>query len=160
MAKMLFALNKCLFVCLFVVCLFVWAFTSCSNIFHSYGGEGLLLTYTHGHWAVRVLNLACHTYCDTEHPFILDSGHVAERLAVELSRSVFTTQVCRGWDSNIQRYLSMSTHMETPTKNWSCTRVRSYLSKETLPLVFNTFSLKSFSYELHRKLRYSARNEF
>ena len=96
---------------------------------------------------MRVLNLACHTYCDTEHPFIMDSGHVAERLAVELSISVFTTQVCRGKDSNTQRYLSMSTHMETPTKNWSCTRVRSYLSKETLPLIVKIFSLNSFSYD-------------
>ena len=29
-------------------------------------------------------------------------GHIAERLAVELSLPVFTTKVCRGWDSNIQ----------------------------------------------------------
>ena len=27
---------------------------------------------------------------------------VAERLAVKVSQPVFTTYVCRGWDSNIQ----------------------------------------------------------
>ena len=55
-------------------------------------------------------SLACHTYCDTGHTFIIN-GHLrgpvtltpnAEQLAVELSLSFFTTDVCRGWDSNTQ----------------------------------------------------------
>ena len=45
--------------------------------------------------------------CDTGHPFILIISTVtitpvAVRLAGELSLPVFTTQVCRGWDSNTQ----------------------------------------------------------
>ena len=42
-------------------------------------------------------SLACQTYCDMEHPFIM-----VERLAGELSLPVLTCQVCRGWDSNTQ----------------------------------------------------------
>ena len=58
--------------------MFVWGFSSHSKIFHSYGdvtiiGEGLqILTYARH---LRPLNsegsLACHTYCDTGHPFIM-----------------------------------------------------------------------------------------
>ena len=56
-------------------CLFVWDFSSHSRFLHSYrdvavAGEGLqILTYA------RSLNiegsLACHTYSDTGHPFIM-----------------------------------------------------------------------------------------
>ena len=48
----------CWYVCL-SVCLFVWVFSFHSRIFHSppmLGSEG---------------SLACHTYCDTWHPFIM-----------------------------------------------------------------------------------------
>ena len=53
-------------------------------------------------------SLACHTYWDTGHPFMmvitLDLWHIPfnERLAVEWSLSDLTTYVCRGWDSNTQ----------------------------------------------------------
>ena len=63
---------------------------------------------THGHWAVRVIN--------AQHPLwhgaSIHNGHprgpmtltpIAERLAVKLSLTVFTTKVCRGWDSNTQQ---------------------------------------------------------
>ena len=62
---------------------------------------------THGHLAVRVLYRATPTVTRG----ILYVGHlqgpvtlapIAERLAVELSQLVFTTKVCRGWDSNTQ----------------------------------------------------------
>ena len=74
-----------------------------SRIFHSYGdvnitGEGLeISTYARHSWPLSSEgSLACNTYCDTEHPFIMVRGPVtltpiAERLAVELSLPVFTT---------------------------------------------------------------------
>ena len=50
-------------------------------------------------------SLACHTCCEMYNghlrgPVILTP--IAERLAVELSLPVFTTWICRDWDSNIQ----------------------------------------------------------
>ena len=45
-------------------------------------------------------SLACRTYCDTGHLFIVTP--IAERLTVELSPPVLTNWVCRGWDSNTQ----------------------------------------------------------
>ena len=49
-----------------------------SRIFHSYGdvfiaGEGLqILTYARHSWPLSSeRSLACHTYCDTGHPFIM-----------------------------------------------------------------------------------------
>ena len=64
--------------------LFVWNFSSHSRIFHSFGdvtitGEGL-----------QILTYAWHSHL------------MLERLSVELSLPVLTTQVCRGWDQNIQ----------------------------------------------------------
>ena len=63
-------------ICLF--CLLVWGFSSHSIICHSYGdviiaGEGLqILTYARHSWPLRSEgSLACHTYCDTGHPFIM-----------------------------------------------------------------------------------------
>ena len=71
----------CLFVCLFVVlfvCLFVCSFSTHSRIFHSFGdvtaaGERLqILIYVRHLWPLRSEgSLACHTYCDTGHPFIM-----------------------------------------------------------------------------------------
>ena len=100
------------FVCLFV-CLFVWSLSSHSRIFHSYGDvtiacEGLqILTYARHSWPLSSEgSLTCHTHCDGP-PFY--NGHLrgpvtltsnAERLAVELSLPVFTTQVCRVRGSN------------------------------------------------------------
>ena len=57
---------------------FVWGFSFHSWIFHSYGdvtiaGQGLqILTYTRHSWPLNTEgSLACHTYCDTGHPFIM-----------------------------------------------------------------------------------------
>ena len=65
---------KRLFVCL-IVCL---GSTSLSRIFHSYGdvtitGEGLqICTYARHSWSLSSEgSSACHTYCDTGHPFIM-----------------------------------------------------------------------------------------
>ena len=62
------------------VCLFVWGLSSHSRTFHSYGdviitGEGLqILTYAQHSWPLSSeSSLACHTYCDTGHPFIRTS---------------------------------------------------------------------------------------
>ena len=86
------------------VCFFVWGISSHSRIFHSYEdvtitGEGLqMFTYIRHIWLLSSEgSLACQTYCDMEHPFIM-----VERLAGELSLPVLTCQVCRGWDSNTQ----------------------------------------------------------
>ena len=59
-----------------LVCLFVWGLSSHSRIFHSYGDvidEGLqILTFDRLSWLLSSEDsLACHTYCDTWHPFIM-----------------------------------------------------------------------------------------
>ena len=74
-----YCLFVCMFICSFVrvfVCLFVNLFVS--SIFHSCGdvtmiGEGLqILTYARHPWpSSSVGSLACHTYCETAHPFIM-----------------------------------------------------------------------------------------
>ena len=58
--------------------MFVCGLSSHSRIFHSYGdvtitGEGLqILTYARHLWPLSSEgSLACHTYCDTGHPFIM-----------------------------------------------------------------------------------------
>ena len=58
--------------------LFVCGFSSHSRIFHSHGdvsiaGEGLqILTYARHSWPLSSeRSLACHTYYDTGHPFIM-----------------------------------------------------------------------------------------
>ena len=94
---------------------FCLEFLSHSNIFHFFGdvtifGEGLQnLTSVRHSWSFSSEgSLACHAYCDTGHPFIMvisDLGPVtltpiAERLAVELSLPVLTTQVCFDRKSN------------------------------------------------------------
>ena len=64
-------------------------------------GEGLQnLTYSRHSWPLNSEgSLARHIYCDMGHPFIMV---ISERLAMELSLPVFTTYVCRGWDSYTQ----------------------------------------------------------
>ena len=59
-----------------LVCLF-GSFSSHSQVFHSYGDliitvEGLqIFSYTRHSWQLSSEgSLACHTYCDTGHPFI------------------------------------------------------------------------------------------
>ena len=68
------------FICIFwlFVCLLVWRFSSHSRIFHSFGdatiaGERMqILTCSRHLWPLSSeVSLACHTYCDTGHPFIL-----------------------------------------------------------------------------------------
>ena len=55
--------------------LFVCGFSSHSRIVHSFGdvtitGEKLLLTHAHHLWPLSSEgSLACHTYCNTGHPF-------------------------------------------------------------------------------------------
>ena len=53
---------------------------------------------TQGHWVE-----GCHTYCDMGHPFIMviseDLWH--SHLLPNVWLPVFTTWVCRGWDSNL-----------------------------------------------------------
>ena len=63
-------------------------------------------SYKHVHLQNRVIACLLFYVQITGHPFIMVRGPViltpiAERLAVKLSLPVFTTQVCRGWDSNI-----------------------------------------------------------
>ena len=80
-----------------LTCLFLW-FASHSKIFHSFvevtiTGKGLqILTYARHLWPLRSEgSLTCHTYCDTDRPFItvISEGPwhspVAERLVVKLS---------------------------------------------------------------------------
>ena len=62
---------------------------------------------THGHWTRRVLWCVTPTvtraYVYNTHLLgTVTLTTIVERLAVELSLPVFTTYVCRGWDSNIQ----------------------------------------------------------
>ena len=47
-------------------------------------------------------SLACHTYCDTRHPFIMAIAEDPWHSNLKPSLSVFTTFVCSGLDSNIQ----------------------------------------------------------
>ena len=57
----------------------------------------------HGHWAVHVGSLTCHTYCDTRHPFIIViSEDLWHTCCWAFSSGAVTTKVCRGWDSNTQ----------------------------------------------------------
>ena len=61
---------------------------------------------THGHWAVPHLfwqGASVYT-CNKHLRGSVTLTPIAERLAVELSLPVFTTQVCRGWDSNTQTF--------------------------------------------------------
>ena len=98
--------------CVFV-CLFVFFFVPLENFSLIWRCEGLqILTYSRHKWQLSSEgSFACHIYCDTGHPFIIPvcNGHlrgpltltpIAERLAVKLSLSVFTTYICRAWDSN------------------------------------------------------------
>ena len=89
-----------MFVCLFGV------YHSCEDV--TITDEGLqILTYARHSWPLSSeRSLACHTYCDREHLFIMVISvtltPIAERLAVELPLPVFTTKVSRGLDSNTQ----------------------------------------------------------
>ena len=51
-------------------------------------------------------SLACHTYCDTAHPFIMVffkdpwHSHLLPNILQWLSQPILPTSVCRGWVSN------------------------------------------------------------
>ena len=99
-----------------VLCfLFVCGFTSYSRIFHSYGGatitgEGLhILTYTRHSWPLSsVGSLACHTSCDTGHPFIMDitedpwHSHLLPSVWLWNCHYLISRLKRRSWDSNTQ----------------------------------------------------------
>ena len=97
---------------LLFVCLFIWSFSSHSRIFHSFGdvtitGEGLqMLTYARHFWPSSSEGSHLPWHGASVYNGHL-RGHVvltfwAECVAVELSLHVFTTYICRDWDSNTQ----------------------------------------------------------
>ena len=102
-----------LFVCLFVLGVycptrefFTYIETS-TSLLPVKGCEFKPMLGTNSYWAVRVLWRAPPTVkgvsvynCHLRGPVTLTL--VEERLAMELSLPVFTTYVCRGWDSNNQ----------------------------------------------------------
>ena len=65
-------------ICLFV-CLFVWGISSHSKIYHSYGDVTItgaerleILTFARHLWPLSSEgSLACRTYCDTSHQFMM-----------------------------------------------------------------------------------------
>ena len=64
--------------------MFVWGFMYHSRIFHSrvtITGEGhQILTYTRHSWPLNSEgSLACHTYCDKGHPFLMIISHTCCR---------------------------------------------------------------------------------
>ena len=96
--------------------LFVWGLSSHSRIFRSYGdvtitGEGLqIFDLCSALMAIEQLGFFSMPHL-LWHGASIYYGHlrgpvtltpIAERLALELSLPVFTTWVCRGWDSNTQ----------------------------------------------------------
>ena len=64
---------------------------------------------THGHRAVRVF-LACHTYCKTRHLFIIVISEdpwthtYCRAFSSGAATTFFTTEICRGWESNTQPF--------------------------------------------------------
>ena len=90
--------------------------TSHSTTFHyciwrcrHYRWGALNLTFARHSWPLSSEGfIAWHSECDTGHPFIIVISEdplysrIAERLSVDLSLPVFSTSVCRGWDSNTQ----------------------------------------------------------
>ena len=104
----------------FFICLFAWGCLSHSKMFHSYEdvtitGERLqILTYT------RDLQLssegfpACHTFWDTEHPFIM-----------VISRNCDTHTCCRAFNWVVELSLPVSTILlyrcwNSPSKPSAC----------------------------------------
>ena len=96
-------------------CLIVWCLSSRSRIFHSYGDvtitrEGLqILTYFRNLWPLSSEDsLACHAYCDTEHPFRMVisedpwHSHILPSVKQRSCHYLFLRLRCGGWDSNTQ----------------------------------------------------------
>ena len=97
-----------------LVCLFVWFFSH-SRIFHSYGdvtiaGEGLqILNYARHLWLLSSEGyVACHTYCDTEHPFIM-------LISEDPWHSHLMPSVCQ-WNYHylFLRFMSVAVRIRTP----------------------------------------------
>ena len=100
------------------VCLYVWAFSSQSRIYHSYGdvtiaGEGLqILTCAWHSWSLsNEGSLACHGASvyngHLRVPMTLTS--IAELLTVELSLPVFTIEVWKKVEKNcVRKTLTLS----------------------------------------------------
>ena len=69
-----------------------------------------IFTYARLSWPLSSdFSLPCQTYCVTTHLFIMvireilwNSQILTRVFAVNLSLLVFTTKICRGWDSNSQ----------------------------------------------------------
>ena len=91
----------------------VWlisSFKRCSDYLFDCLWVFFVLLSTHGYRAVMNFQLlACHTFCDTTHPFIMvisydpcQSNLLPSVLTVELSRPVLTSKFCRGLDIKTQ----------------------------------------------------------
>ena len=97
---------------------------------------------THGHWTVRVLQRATPTVTHTPFP---------ERLALEMSLPVFTTLVCRGWDSNTQPSTCKSNVLSlcaNTAVKYQCTcKIKNYEAVKIENL--RTFPCRTFSVETH-----------
>ena len=92
--KVTLKLNSFSRTCLFV-CLIDLGLSSLSRIFYSYGdvtftNEGLqILTYPRHSWPLSSEgSLACHTYCDMGHPFI-----------IVISENQWHSHLCRAFSS-------------------------------------------------------------
>ena len=102
--KRSFSLIICLFVCLFVL-----GFLSHSRIFHSYGDITMAANFDlcSALMVIEQWGFFCVPHL-LWHGTSVYNGHlrgpvtltpIAERLEVELSLPIFTTSVCRSWDS-------------------------------------------------------------
>ena len=95
-----------LFWFVFRMCLFIWDFTHMeTSPLPVKGFKFWHILGTCGHWAVRVFKRATPTvtrasFNNCQGPVTLTPS--AESLAVLLWLPVFTTWVCRGWNSNVQ----------------------------------------------------------
>ena len=111
-------------------CLFVWSFRHTQDYFFTYLETSHFLAKsckiwsmlgTYDHWAVRIL-LACHTHCDTGHPFIMVISEDPWHSHVMSSACpVLTIQVWRGWDSKPLSSAcekNASTHCATVAANY------------------------------------------
>ena len=96
---------------------------------HHYRERLQILTYAWNFWPLSSEgSFACHTYCDTGHYGLLQGPvtltPITKRL--ELSLSVLTTSVCRGWDSKYWGYKAFNIWL------YACA-----IYTETLSLVLN-----------------------
>ena len=88
----------------------VWSFSSHSKIFHSFGdvtiaGEGLhILTYVQHSWPLSSEgSLACHTYWEMGHPFIIINSHLQGPVTLAPNAEP-VLRTCGSWDLNTQPF--------------------------------------------------------